>query len=151
MPQEAADPLLPEQPDLLAGAKVLVVEDNKVNRLMAKTFLQREGCEVVETEDGQKALEALGLDAGPTSSRHSFDLIVMDIQMPVLDGLQATKLIREREDPLSRVPIIAFTAHAMQGDKETFVAAGMNDYVAKPIRKQQLLDVLRKHIKPAIA
>ncbi len=155
MPQDAVEERHPggeglEQPDSLSGVKVLVVEDNKLNRLMAKTFLQREGCEVVEAEDGQEALAALGLEDG-SFEPNPVDLVLMDIQMPVLDGLEATKLIREREDPLSRVPIIAFTAHAMQGDKETFVAAGMNDYVAKPIRKQQLLDVLRKHIKPAVA
>ncbi|MDF7806397.1 ATP-binding protein [Pontiellaceae bacterium B12219] len=140
-----------QEPNPLSGAKVLVVEDNKINRLMAKTFLKREGCEVVEAEDGQKALEALGLGTGPSSSPHLFDLIVMDIQMPVLDGLEATKLIRERENPENRVPIIAFTAHAMQGDRETFVAAGMNDYLAKPMRKQQLLDVLQKYVDPVFA
>ncbi|MDF7801348.1 ATP-binding protein [Pontiellaceae bacterium B1224] len=137
-----------EKPDPFSGARVLIVEDNKVNRLMAKTFLKRAGCEVEEAEDGQKALEALGLENGPSDSGHTFDVIVMDIQMPVLDGLEATKLIREREDPDRRVPIIAFTAHAMQGDRETFVEAGMNDYVAKPIRKQQLLDILEKYIGP---
>ncbi|MDZ8117242.1 ATP-binding protein [Pontiella agarivorans] len=135
----------------LSGTNVLVVEDNKVNRLMAKTFLKREGCHVVEAENGQEALEALGLENGPADSLHSFDIIVMDIQMPVLDGLEATKLIRERENPDRRVPIIAFTAHAMQGDRETFVAAGMNDYLAKPMRKQQLLDILQKYVEPAMA
>jgi signal transduction histidine kinase/ActR/RegA family two-component response regulator len=140
-----------EKVDPLSGANVLLVEDNKVNRLMAKTFLKREGCNVVEAENGQEALEALGLENGPSDSPHSFDVVVMDIQMPVLDGLEATKLIREREDPNCRVPIIAFTAHAMQGDREVFVAAGMNDYLAKPMRKQQFLDVLQKYVVPATA
>lgn len=146
MPEDADERHPEGEADPLVGARILVVEDGKVNRLMVKTFLKKEGCEVVEAEDGQKGLVELGLDEGPSDTHHSFDIIVMDIQMPVLDGLEATKLIREREDPLNRVPIIAFTAHAMQGDKETFVAAGMNDYVAKPIRKQQLLAALRKHI-----
>ncbi|QBG47414.1 response regulator [Verrucomicrobia bacterium S94] len=141
----------PEKDDPLPGAKILIVEDNKVNRVMAKTFLEREGCEVVEVEDGQKALDVLGLQNGPSDSSHSFDAIVMDIQMPVLDGLEATKHIRANENPENRVPIIAFTAHAMKGDSDTFMAAGMNDYVAKPIRKQQMLDALRRCLAPDVA
>lgn len=150
MPQEVEPLSAYDLSDPFAGIKVLVVEDNKVNRMMVKTFLTHEGCEVVEAEDGQQALEALGMADGVAELSHSFDLVVMDVQMPVLDGLEATKLIRKREDPLYRVPIIAFTAHAMQGDKETFVAAGMDDYVSKPIRKQQLLDILCKYVEPVI-
>lgn len=142
VPVEAGD-AKPGAP--LSGTRVLVVEDNKVNRLMAKTFLKSEGCEVAEAEDGRKALELLDLMTENASGNHGFDLVLMDIQMPVLDGLEATRLVRKREDPCNRIPIIAFTAHAMQGDKETFVAAGMDDYVAKPIRKQQLIDIVRKH------
>jgi signal transduction histidine kinase len=140
-----------EWSDPLAGAKVLVVEDNKVNRLMAKTFIKAAGCEVFEAEDGQQALAMLGMEDAESGVQHAYDLILMDIQMPILDGLEATKLIRKREDAANRVPIIAFTAHAMQGDKEHFVAAGMNDYVAKPIRKKQLLDVLRKYIASPVS
>ncbi len=151
MPGGTEVPQLEEWADPLAGAKVLVVEDNKVNRLMAKTFIKAEGCEVFEAEDGQKALAMLGMEDDVSGVRPPYDLILMDIQMPLLDGLEATKLIREREDASQRVPIIAFTAHAMQGDKEHFVAAGMNDYVAKPIRKKQLLDVLRKYIVSSVA
>ncbi len=135
-----------EQENPLKGSRILVVEDNKVNRLMVKIFLQREGCAVVEAEDGQEALEAMGLREDSSIDPVPFDLVLMDIQMPILDGLEATRLIREREDPVNPVPIIAFTAHAMRGDRETFIAAGMNDYVAKPMRKQKLLDVLLKHI-----
>jgi signal transduction histidine kinase/ActR/RegA family two-component response regulator len=127
--------------------RILVVEDNKVNRLMVTAILKKEGYEVLQAMDGQEALEVLGLGDQPSEPEY-VDLVLMDIQMPVLDGLDATRLIRKREDPARKVPIIACTAHAMHGDKEVFLEAGMNDYVAKPIRKAQLLEVLNTYIDP---
>lgn len=133
-------------PVVLEGRRVLVVEDNKVNRLMMKTFLQREGIEVVEAVNGLEALEKLGLQGEEPTASNGFDIILMDVQMPVLDGLEATKLIRQRERPVNSTPIIACTAHAMQGDKETFLNAGMNDYLCKPIRKPELMKILGKYV-----
>lgn len=127
---------------------VMVVEDNDINRLMAKTLLKKEGYNVVEATDGQEALEKIGFGEEENLDPEKVDLILMDIQMPVLDGIKATEIIREREASGESVPIIAFTAHAMSGDKETFIKAGMDDFLAKPIRRQQLVEVLDKYLSP---
>jgi signal transduction histidine kinase/AmiR/NasT family two-component response regulator len=145
MPRTEPEGLVTEAPAGLSGSRVLVVEDNEVNRLMLKTFLQREGVDIVEAVNGQDALEAMGL-ADESSDPVYFDVVLMDVQMPVLDGLEATKLIRERETSPNSIPIIACTAHAMRGDKETFIDAGMNDYISKPIRKPELMKVLNQYI-----
>jgi len=125
------------------NAKILVVEDNKVNRLLVRSILQKAGCEVIEAENGMEAINELGLNENDEPV--NFDLVLMDIQMPVLDGIQATKKIREKEEG-QRVPIVAFTAHAMQGDKEEFIMAGMDDYISKPIRKRELLDLVTRYV-----
>jgi signal transduction histidine kinase/ActR/RegA family two-component response regulator len=133
----------------LKGKHILVVEDNKVNRLLVTTLLKRLECEVTEAFDGLSALDLLGYGEGEGSGE-TFDLILMDIQMPGMDGIQATRLIREKEDPAHPIPIIAFTAHAMQGDREVFMEAGMNDYLSKPIRKDQVVEMLHKYLAPAL-
>ena len=93
---------------------------------------------MVVANNGKEALEAL--------SRDDFDLILMDVQMPLLDGLETTRMIREKEQGAARhIPIIAMTAHAMKGDREQCLAAGMDDYIAKPINTSELLAVLEKH------
>ncbi len=150
MPKEELEESFKDDPSALSGRRVLVVEDNKVNRLLIKTFLQREGVEVVEAVNGQEALTVLGLDDHASEPVH-FDSVLMDVQMPVLDGLETTRIIREREKIPNAMPIIACTAHAMRGDKEKFIEAGMNDYISKPIRKPDLMKILSHYIMNEIA
>ena len=112
--------------DVLSGLKVLMVEDDAVNLLCGQRLLQNAGCVVTSARNGQEALERL-LD-------ETFDLVLMDIQMPVLDGIQTTRAIRHAAPfaHISDIPIIALTAHAMAGDQEKFLAAEMNGYMSKP-------------------
>jgi PAS domain S-box-containing protein len=111
--------------------KVLVAEDNAVNQTLAVRLLEKQGHSAVVVGTGQAALEALG--------EQEFDVVLMDVQMPHMDGLEATAAIREREKRNGKhVPIIAMTAHAMTGDQERCLAAGMDGYVAKPISSQAL-------------
>ena len=121
-----------------AGHRVLLAEDNDVNQRVARRFLEDMGVEVTLAADGREALERMDKE-GP------FDLVFMDGQMPGMDGFEATRRIRAMEDPGSpRVPIIAMTAHAMAGDRERCLDAGMDDYLTKPILRQTLRDTLNK-------
>lgn len=118
---------------------VLLVEDNKINQRIALLNLQRLGYETDIAENGEEALNKF--------HKRRFDLIFMDVQMPVMDGLEATHRIREYEKSVSSqhpVHIIAMTANAMKGDRETCLAAGMNDYVSKPFRAEELRKVLQR-------
>ncbi len=115
--------------------RVLLAEDNLVNQRVAVGLLEKEGHTVVVAGDGAKALEEL--------DRQAFDLILMDVQMPVMDGVEATAAIREREQSKGvHIPIIAMTAHAMAGDRQRFLSLGMDGYVSKPIHSRDLLDVI---------
>jgi two-component system, sensor histidine kinase and response regulator len=115
--------------------RILLAEDNAVNQLVALRLLEKSGHTVVVAANGKKALEAL--------DKASFDLILMDVQMPEMNGLDATRAIRERERQSGgRIPIIAMTAHAMKGDEEKCLASGMDDYLTKPIRTAELLAAL---------
>jgi signal transduction histidine kinase/ActR/RegA family two-component response regulator len=110
---------------------ILLAEDHPVNRRLAVLVLERHGHRVTSVQNGREALAAL--------EQQSFDLVLMDIQMPEMDGLQATLRIRQREIGTGRhIPIVAMTAHAMQGDREKCLAAGMDAYVSKPIRLAEL-------------
>ncbi|MFN8546415.1 MAG: PAS domain-containing protein [Candidatus Eisenbacteria bacterium] len=123
------------------GFRVLVVDDNAVNRVVATRFLERWGCDVSIAEDGEQALERM--------QTSEFDVVLMDVQMPVLDGLTATRRWRVLETASGRhLPILALTAHAMAGDRESCLRAGMDGYVAKPIRSSELLAALREHVEP---
>jgi CheY-like chemotaxis protein len=129
--------LAPEVP-IAAQLRILLAEDNEVNRHVATRILERQGHHVVSAEDGRKALAAL--NAG------TFDVVLMDVQMPEMDGLSATRTIREREKETSaHIPIIAMTAHAMTGDRERCLEAGMDDYISKPIDARSLLNLVEKH------
>jgi two-component system sensor histidine kinase/response regulator len=120
---------------------VLVVDDNVVNRRFACVLLERRGHVVAVAENGQEAVDLV------VSS--SFDLVLMDVQMPILDGLSATKQIRERERGTGgRLPIIAVTAHALVGDRLMCLDAGMDDYVSKPVRPEALFAAIAR-IVPA--
>jgi PAS domain S-box-containing protein len=124
------------------GARILVAEDNEINRQVAREILEQAGFHVSVVNDGRAAVQAV------TSSQ--YDAVLMDIQMPVLDGLAAAAEIRAWEAHQSRpaVPVIAMTAHAMAGDAEKSLAAGMNDHVTKPINTDQLFAALARAIRP---
>ena len=119
-----------------SGRRVLLVEDNLVNQKVAQAMLKKLGCQVEIAANGQEAIDVL--------EDKSFDLVFMDCQMPVLDGLEATRLIRERElqSGVSAQPIVAMTAHALQGHRDASLSAGMNDHITKPINKKDLESML---------
>ncbi len=130
-----------------AAIRTLLVEDNPVNRKLASTLLAKQGCLVDQAVNGQEGLDAYKLQV---ESSKPYDLVVMDLQMPVLGGLEATRKLREYEaragiDP---VTIIAMTANAMEGDREACLKAGMNDYLSKPIRFDELKAKLIQHFPP---
>jgi signal transduction histidine kinase/CheY-like chemotaxis protein len=116
---------------------ILLADDGVVNRAVAVGLLEKRGHQVTAVENGQRALEAI--------RKSAFDLVLMDVQMPVLDGFAATAAIRELEaESGARTPIIAMTAHAMKGDRERCLAAGMDDYVSKPFRPRELFAAVER-------
>jgi CheY-like chemotaxis protein len=118
---------------------VLLAEDNPVNQLLITRLLEKRGHSVVVAANGREALAAL--------EEESYDLVFMDIQMPDMDGIEATAAIREKENNSGKhQPVIALTAHAMKGDQERCLEAGMDDYLSKPIRPQELDDILEKYV-----
>jgi PAS domain S-box-containing protein len=120
-----------ERPTVARSLKILLAEDSAVNQKLAVSMLKRGGHEVVVASNGVEAVSAV--------ARERFDLVLMDVQMPELDGFDATKQIREREQKTGgHIPIIAVTAHAMKGDRERCLAAGMDGYISKPIRSAEL-------------
>lgn len=110
--------------------KVLVAEDNAVNQKLARKLLEKLGYESDVVENGELALEAL--------KRGGYSAVLMDCQMPVLDGYQATERIRKIKGPAAAVPVIALTASALKGDRERCLGAGMSDYITKPLRTDDL-------------
>ncbi len=134
----------PEPEPMLAETKpqdrlrILAAEDNRVNQRLLVRLLEKEGHTVTIVEDGA--------DAVALSGKQEFDIILMDVQMPNLDGLEATRCIRSREAETGRhMPVIALTAHAMKGDRERCLQAGMDAYVAKPVQKQELLHIMYQY------
>src|SRR5262245_26233993 len=123
-------------PTLSRTLRVLVVDDNQVNQMLATLLLGKAGHRVDVVGNGYEALEAV--------SSRPYDAILMDIQMPEMDGIEATRRIRGMSGPVSKLPIIAMTANAMKGDRERLLSVGMNDYVAKPIEKAQLFHALAR-------
>ena len=125
-PRDKAEPLKRG-----AGLHILLAEDNAVNRQLVVRTLEKRGHEVATAENGREALETL--------SKQGFDLVLMDVQMPVMDGLEATSAIREREKGTGEhIPIVALTASAMKGDRERCLSAGMDGYVSKPVQAGEL-------------
>ncbi len=132
----------PETTGATAG-RILLAEDNKVNQQVALIQLKRAGYTVDTASNGVEAVAA--------ARRNDYDLILMDIQMPSMDGIEATRKIRAFGDARGEVPIIAITAHAMAGAHEKYVALGMNDYISKPFEREQFLATVTRWIQPDTA
>ncbi len=133
-------PVLSERPTFGRSKRVLLVEDNEINREVARELLTMAGLTVTEAHNGYQALDTLAVE--------TFDAVLMDVQMPELDGVETVKAIRSQER-LRALPVIAMTAHAMLGDRERFLDCGMSDYISKPIEEEQLLGVLSRWINVA--
>jgi CheY-like chemotaxis protein len=117
--------------------RVLLADDNAVNQKIAMRVLEKHGHHVTVAADGRQALAAL--------DRATFDVVLMDVQMPEMDGFEATAAIRGHErETGNHIPIIAMTAHAMPGDRERCIAAGMDSYIAKPLKPPELIELLEK-------
>jgi CheY-like chemotaxis protein len=141
--------MLPVEPPA-RRARILLAEDNIVNQRIVAGILKKKGHDVAIAASGRDALAAL--------ERQEFDLVLMDVQMPDINGFEATALIRQRETAAGgRVPIVAMTAHAMKGDRERCLAAGMDAYLRKPLDAKQLLALIdllqadRKHAAEPLA
>ncbi|MCG8616724.1 MAG: response regulator, partial [Desulfobacterales bacterium] len=144
-------PIDGENLEMIRGARILLVEDNEINQQVADELLTQLGLSVFLAGSGKMAME--------TIQTQKFDLVFMDIQMPLMDGWEATRLIRKHEKrstevlgknqpkdsvPLMTTPIIAMTAHAIKGYKEKCLEAGMNDFISKPLKKQDIIDMVLK-------
>jgi PAS domain S-box-containing protein len=129
------EPTLPSpSPHPVRPLDILLVEDNTVNQLLARRLLEKQGHSVTLVADGRRAVE--------TFKNAAFDLILMDVQMPEMDGYEATAAIRAQEDGRSRTPILALTAHAMSGDRERCLQAGMDGFISKPIQLVELVGAI---------
>lgn len=120
----------------LRGARILLTDDNPVNRQVVRLFLQPQGATIVEATNGAEALQAL--------ESQTFDLALMDVHMPVMDGVEAIERIRTSARDWRSIPVIALTADAMTGDRERLIARGMSDYVSKPIAQAELLSAVSR-------
>ncbi|HUA26809.1 MAG TPA: AAA family ATPase [Steroidobacteraceae bacterium] len=136
------DSVLQGQKESLRGARILLVEDNAINQEIAVELLREAGIEVTVARNGRDALDTL--------QRQRFDGVLMDCQMPVMDGYDATRVVRQQPH-LRGLPVIAMTANALVGDREKALAAGMDDHVVKPINVQELFAALARWVRPADA
>jgi CheY-like chemotaxis protein len=126
------------QEDAKHAISILLVEDNPVNQKLAVTLLAKAGYRVTVAQNGREAVDMMTAVPAP------YDIVFMDIQMPLLNGLDATRLLREQGH--RDLPIVAMTAQAMKGDREKCLAAGMNDYIGKPIKREAVFEMLRKWV-----
>lgn len=117
--------------------RVLLVEDNLVNQKVATAILKKAGCTVDSADNGQDAIQQI--------RKETYDVVLMDCQMPVMDGFEATARIRDMAPPLCDIPIIAITAHAMKDDKQKCLDGGMDDYIPKPVNRQALIDIINQY------
>ncbi|HWN68475.1 MAG TPA: ATP-binding protein, partial [Haliangium sp.] len=122
-----------------APLSVLLAEDDLVSRKVVKSLLERLGCGVDAVEDGEAAVQAV--------STHSYDVVLMDCELPRLSGFEATARIRVLPEPACHTTVIAMTGHAMEGDRERCLEAGMNDYLSKPVRRRALITALRPYLR----
>jgi signal transduction histidine kinase/CheY-like chemotaxis protein len=141
VPSLGEEPSESDEHEGIINAKILVAEDNPINLKLLETILNQNGFKVTSAENGQKAVDAY--------LKESFDLVLMDIDMPVMDGLTANRLIKEidKRDGRGFVPVIALTAHALIGDRERIVGAGLDAHLAKPIDKNFLLQTIERYLK----
>jgi len=126
----------PPNPPASRKGRILLVEDHRINQKVVVSILSSAGYEVEVATTGVEALEAL--------ARSAYGAVIMDCHMPEMDGFEATALLRSREDPNHRTPVIALTANTMQGDREKCLAAGMDDFLGKPFRREAMLATLAK-------
>ena len=128
-----SEQLIRDEPE--PAGQILLVEDNPINRIVVERLLQKGGYKVINAEDGQQAIEVFKREAG------KLDLVLMDMQMPVMGGLEATQRIRayEAHELGGRIPVIALTANAFEKDRESCIAAGMDDFLTKPISANHLI------------
>lgn len=124
----------------MAGKRILLVEDNPMNRRVSEFLLKAQGYIVDEARDGQEALEKV--------KSQPPDLILMDLQLPGLDGFAATRIIKQ-DDETKKIPIVALTAYAMSGDAERALEAGCDGYITKPIDPDEFHKVIASYLKPA--
>jgi len=124
--------------EIATGTRVLVVEDNKTNQMVMEKMLKRLECKCSIANNGIEAIKKL--------EESIFDIIFMDCQMPEMDGIEATKYIRASRKDYQSIPIIALTASVVEGDEENCIAAGMNSYLAKPVRMQQVTDIIQQYV-----
>jgi hypothetical protein len=120
-----------ETTSITRGISVLIVDDHPLNRTVARLFLEPHGLKVTEAENGRQALEVL--------KKQRFDLVLLDVHMPVMDGPETIRRIRDADEEWATVPVIALTADAMSGDREKLLALGMTGYVSKPIDQRELI------------
>lgn len=133
---------VPEDYSTLGYKHILIAEDVELNQFIATQILETWGMKVSVANNGREAVEMV--------EKESFDLILMDIQMPEMDGMEATEIIRKMDNPaISQIPIIALTANALKGDNLRYLKVGMNDYITKPYTEAKLFSVLSKYIKPS--
>jgi CheY-like chemotaxis protein len=148
-PSERVEPVAPSRTaapppaeQARSALRILLAEDNAVNQHLARRLLEKRGHTVTVAADGCEALDAL--------DREPFDVVLMDVQMPVMDGFEATAALRARESGTGRhLPIIALTAHAMKGDQERCLQAGMDGYVTKPVKAETLFAAIEAALVPA--
>jgi CheY-like chemotaxis protein/HPt (histidine-containing phosphotransfer) domain-containing protein len=138
--EPAAEPGNPQASAVRLSGRVLLAEDGRDNQRLISSHLRRAGAEVVIAENGRLALELV--------ASQSFDLVLMDMQMPEMDGYAATRAMRERD---STLPVVALTAHAMSHDRAKCIAAGCTDYLTKPIDKQVLLEAVKHYLDESAA
>ena len=139
-----AGEVAPSAPAALTSARLLLVEDNIVNQKVVLAILRKKGYQIDVANDGREALARLEAPGA------NYQLVLMDVQMPVLDGLEATRTIR-RDPRWEQLPIVAMTAHAMNGDRERCLQAGMDAYVSKPVQPAHLIATIEKHLSPRTA
>ena len=115
---------------------ILVAEDNPVNQMVAQALLKKLGCSVVIVDNGEAAVQKV--------AQESFDLVLMDCIMPVMDGMEATRIIRTSGQPYDQIPIIAFTATVTDEDQQAFQQAGMDDFIDKPVTVDKMTGLLQR-------